>query len=146
LLNLLFDSFERLGTASENLKTKKSIMKKITSIITVSIVALSLSFTACSKKGAANVDTAKLEQIFQSADGSAKSSVNEAVAAVKNADYAGALTKLQAVAKDAKLTPEQQAAIKDVIEQVRTALSGAADKAVEGANKAAGDLQKSLGK
>lgn len=121
-------------------------MKKITSIITVVIVALSLSFTACSKKGAANVDTAKLEQIFQSADGSAKSSVNEAVAAVKNADYAGALTKLQAVAKDAKLTPEQQAAVKDVIEQVRTALSGAADKAVEGANKAAGDLQKSLGK
>jgi len=121
-------------------------MKKIIHIITITLAAFSLTFTACSKKSEVSVDTGKLEANFKTADDTTKSAVNEAVAAVKNADYAGALAKLQTVASDAKLTPEQKAAINDVIDQVKTALGGAADKAVEGANKAAGDLQKSLGK
>ena len=118
-------------------------MKKITATI-ISFVALALVVTSCGKKD--EVSTSALEKSFQSAEAPTQSSVNDAVAAIKSADYAGALAKLQKVAADAKLTPEQQKAVQDVIAQVKTALTASMNKAGEGASKAVGDLQKSLPK
>ena len=121
-------------------------MKKITTLLTLAMTLVSLTFTACGKKGEVKIETAKLEKMFESAEPGIKNGVDAAVAAVKNADYAGALAKLQSVASEVKLTPEQKSAVNDLIEQVKAAMAGMADKAVEGANKAATDLQKSLGK
>jgi hypothetical protein len=41
------------------------------------------------------------------------------VVSVKSEDYAGALTQLQTLAKNAKLTPKQQQVIKGVVEKCR---------------------------
>jgi hypothetical protein len=89
----------------------------------------------CGKKS--NVDTGKLESSFKSAEPATQSEANKAVAAVKAGNYSVALTDLQRLAGKAKLTAEQQQAIKDVIAQVQKAMT-------DSANKAGQDLKKSL--
>ena len=98
----------------------------------------------CNKQN--SVDTAPIENSFQSAEPATKSAADNVVSSIKSGDYSGALTGLQTLAKDAKLTPEQQQAIKDVMAQVQQAISSAASNAADKANDAAKDLQKSLPK
>jgi hypothetical protein len=107
-------------------------MKRLTSILVIALAA-TIAFTGCAKKG---VDTGKLESSFKSAEPATQSSVDKAVSAIKAGNYSDALVTLQGVAAKAKLTPEQQQAIKDVVAQIQKQMA-------EAANKAAGDLQKS---
>lgn len=108
------------------------------------IAALSLLFSGCSKKG--NVDTAPLEKSFASAEPATKSTADTAVSSIKAGDYATAMAQLQKLSAQAKLTPEQQQAVRDVLEQVKKQLSETAAGAAKDMEKAAGDLQKSLPK
>lgn len=107
-------------------------------------MSLMIAVVGCSKSG--SVDTGKLESSFASADASVKSTVEKAVASIKEQNYAGAVSQLQEVIGKAKLTPDQEKAVKDVLAQVQAALSKAAGKAVEGADKAVGDLKNALPK
>ena len=107
-------------------------------------LAAILALAGCSKSG--DVDTSAMEKSFKSTEPATQSAADKAVAAIKSADYAGALTQLKSLGEQAKLTPEQQQAIKDVMAQVQKAITDAAGKAAEGAGKAAEDLQKSLKK
>lgn len=81
--------------------------------------ALSLVFTqtGCSKK--VKVDTVKLEYSFQSADTTNQAAVNEAIEAIEKSDASTALSKLQKVATDPKLTAEQKTAVNDVVQQLQ---------------------------
>ena len=106
-------------------------------------VAATLAFAGCGSSN--DVNTAPLESSFQSAEPATKSAAEKVVSAVKSADYAGALKDLQSLASQAKLTPEQQQAIKDVMAQVQKAVTDAASKAVGEASKAAGDASKAAG-
>ncbi len=99
--------------------------------------------TGCSKSG---VNTGKLEGSFNSAQPATKSSVDAAVAAIQAGNYTDALAKLQALGAQAKLTPEQQQAIQDVIAQIQKQLTAQAEKAQKDAGNALGDLQKSMKK
>ena len=121
-------------------------MKKPTlmslSIIVAAIVCLA---TACSKQGT-SVDTAPIEKSFTGADPSVKPAADKAVSDAKAGNYSAAAADLQSLAGNAKLTPAQQQAIKDVLGQVQQALANAGKQAMDGANKAATDLQKSLPK
>jgi len=101
------------------------------------LMIVGLSLAGCGKKS--SVDTAQLQSSFKSADSATQSDVDKAVASIRDANYSQALSQLQTLAKKAKLTPEQQQAIKDVIAQVQ-------QQVTEMANKSAGDLQKSLPK
>jgi len=114
---------------------------KFARTIVVGLAALALVFAGCKKSG---VDTSKLESSFKSAEVPAQTTVEEAVAAIKAGDYAAAAAKLKSVAEKAKLTPEQEQAIKDVLAQLQQLLGDAAEKAGQEAGKAVGDLQKSL--
>lgn len=114
---------------------------KLAQVLLAGFAALTLSFAGCKKSG---VDTSKLESSFKSADAPAQTLVEEAVAAIKAGDYAGGLAKLKSVADKAKLTPEQEQAIKDVIAQLQQMVAETAKKAGEEAGKAAQELQKSL--
>ncbi len=112
-------------------------MKLQTLILTVLMAGL-VGLVGCSKKS--SVDTAPLEKSFQTADTTTKASVDTVVSAVKSADYSSAVAGLQKLAADAKLTPEQQQAVKDVLAQVQKVMADAAGKAAGDATKAAPDL------
>jgi len=91
--------------------------------------ALAITFAGCSKDGA--VDTSKVESTFSAAEPSAKSQVDQIVTAVKAGDFAAASAPLQALASNAKLTPDQQQAIKDLMTQVQEKVKEAAAKVAE---------------
>ncbi len=115
--------------------------------IFIPIVVLGLAVGGCAKKSSGTtVDTTQLESSFKSAEPATQSSVDKVVTAVKSQDYSGALAQLQTLAKNAKLTPEQQQAIKDLMAQVQAAITDAAGKAAGDASKAASDMQKALPK
>ncbi len=109
------------------------------------LVAGTLALTGCAKQQA-TVDPAPVEKSFATADPATKSTADKAVSEIKAGNYSGALTELKTLAANAKLTPEQQQAIKDVMAQVQQAVTGMAANAQTEANKAAGDLQKTLPK
>jgi flagellin-like hook-associated protein FlgL len=112
--------------------------------ILTAAVTVSLVFPGCARKS--SVDTGKLESSFESAEPATKSKVDSAVSDIKSADYAGAMASLQGLAKDAKLTSEQQEAIKDVVEQLKTRVTDVANTTAEDAAKALENMQKSLKK
>jgi len=112
-------------------------------LISLSIAA-AVCLTACAKKS--SVDTAPLEKNFTSAEPTMQTTADKAVSAIRAGDYAGALTELKTLAGNAKLTPEQQQAVKDVMAQVEAAINEAATKMKEQATKGVEDLKKSLPK
>jgi outer membrane protein assembly factor BamD (BamD/ComL family) len=117
----------------------------------ISLFASALLFVGCGKKeGGAAVDTANVESALAGADSSVKTTLDSAIASVKSGDYSGAVTTLQKLASDVKLTPAQQQAVKDFLAQVQAKVTSAVQDATKGAtdaaNKAAGDAQKALGK
>ena len=120
--------------------TKKSSFVSILSVA----IALSLWAVGCAKQD--NVNTAKLESSFSSAEPASKSEVDKAVSAIKSADYSSALASLQKVAAQAKLTPEQQQAVNDVIAQVQKQLSAGMEKAGADAQKALDSAKQAIPK
>ena len=120
-----------------------SIMKFIRWIVIVHAAAALLA-SGCASKS--SVDTAPLEKSFASAEPANKTVADKAVSAIKGGDYPGATAELQKLAAQAKLTPEQQQAVKDTLAALQKQLSDVAAKATKDAGKAAGDLQKSLPK
>ena len=106
--------------------------------------SLAFAISGCSKKP--EVDTAKLENSFATAEPADKSQAAKVVDAVKAGDYNAALASLKGLSQQAKLTPEQKAAIEDVTSQVQKQLSAAISKAAEGGQKALEDAKKSLPK
>lgn len=117
----------------------------VTKWLVLAIAASALTFAGCNK-GQANVDTATVEKSFASAEPSAKTSADKAVSAIKAGDYTSALGELKTLASNAKLTPEQQQSVKDVMAQVQKAITDMAAKAQGDAGKAVDNLQKSLPK
>jgi len=106
-------------------------------------IAAALAFTlaGCSKD--AGVDTSKVESSFSASDAQGKSDVDQVVAAVKAGDFAAATAPLQKLASNAKLTPEQQQAVKDLMTQVQEKVKEAAAKVGEQASEAAKKAQDS---
>lgn len=110
------------------------------------LTASTLAFAGCSKSGSVTVNTQPLETSFQAAEPATQSSAQKVVSAVKSGDYSTALAELKSLAQNAKLTPEQQQAIKDVMAQVQQALAGAATKAADEAGKAMENVKQALPK
>lgn len=107
-------------------------------------LAATLALTGCGKSS--SVDTSAMESSFKASEPATQSAADKAVAAIKSGDYASALPQLQSLASQAKLTPEQQQVIKDVVAQVQKAMADAAGKAVGDATKAAGEMPNPLKK
>ncbi len=113
--------------------------------IALGMVAVALAFAGCNKN-TQNVDPAPVEKSFASAEPATKTTADKAVSAIKAGDYTSALSELKTLASNAKLTPEQQQAIKDVMAQVQKAITDMAGKAQGDASKTVDNLQKSLPK
>jgi hypothetical protein len=115
---------------------------KVSGWILTAVMTMTLAMAGCSKQG--GIDTAAFESSFKSAEAALQPTVEKAVAAIKGADYSGAMAELKTLAGNAKLTPEQQQAIKDVMAQVEKAIADAAAKAADAAGKAADDASKAM--
>lgn len=113
------------------------------------LIVVGLGLAGCGKSGGsagANVDPSPIEKTFAAAEPTLKAAADKAVAAVKGADYSGALAELQKLGANLKLTDEQKKAITDVLAQVQKAIAEAGTKASGEAGKALDGVQKSLGK
>jgi len=117
---------------------------KLSRRILIIHAASALLVSGCASKS--SVDTAPLEKSFASAEPANKTAADKAVSAIKTGDYTGATAELQKLAAQAKLTPEQQQAVKETLAALQKQLADVAAKATKDAGKAAGDLQKSLPK
>src|SRR5712671_6034930 len=113
-------------------------MKPINWILTAMAATVLLS-NGCGSKN--SVDTAPLEKSFAAAEPANKSAADKAVSAIKSADYSGAMSQLKGLASQAKLTPEQQQAVKDTLAQIQKQITDAAAKMGSEGQKAASDLQ-----
>ncbi len=113
--------------------------------IVFAMTTVALALVGCSKNQA-TVDTAPVEKSFASAEPTTKTTAEKAVSAIKAGNYTLALSELKTLAGKAKLTPEQQQAIKDVMAQAQQAIADLATKAQKEAGKAVDNLQKSLPK
>ena len=112
--------------------------------IHTAIMTVTLAMAGCGKQS--SVDTASFEKSFKSAEAAVQTSADKVVTAIKSADYAGAMTELKSLASNAKLTPEQQQTIKDVMAQVEKLVADAASKVAGDASKAMKDIPKALPK
>jgi hypothetical protein len=112
--------------------------------IHTAIMTVTLAMAGCGKQS--SVDTASFEKSFKTAEAAVQTSADKVVTAIKSADYVGAMTELKTLASNAKLTPEQQQAVKDVIAQVEKLMADTANKAAGEANKAMKDIPKGLPK
>ena len=87
----------------------------------VPTLLLALTMIGCGTKG--QVETAKLEQSFQSASPSVKSDISQAAAAIKSLDFAKAVPILKKVIDAGGLTPEQKEGISTAIVGMQTVIS-----------------------
>lgn len=118
---------------------------KISAWILTAVVATTLALVGCGKSGGGeSVDTSALQASFESAEASVKESAEKAIAAVKSSDWAGAVTELKKLLEDAKLTAEQQQAVKDTLAKVQSAIGKVAGEVTEGAEKAIDDAAKAV--
>ncbi len=112
--------------------------------IHTAIMTLTLAMAGCNKQN--SVDTSAFERTFKSAEATTQTTADKVVTAIKSADYSGALAELKTLASNAKLTPEQQQAVKDVMAQVEKAIADAAGKASGEASNAMNEMPKALPK
>src|SRR5438093_11196660 len=118
-------------------------MKKHGLILVVAVAALFV-WAGCEKK--TNVDTSKMEKSFATAEPTTKSEADKAITSIKAGDYGAAVASLQQMAAKAKLTPEQEQSVKDVIAQLKNKLTDQVKQGGDDAKKGLGDLQKSVSK
>jgi hypothetical protein len=81
------------------------------------------------------IDTGNLSSCFQHAEPALKAEAATAIKALRDNKLPDALTELQKLAKRAKLSAEQQQAVKDVIAQIQTKMEADAKKAAESKKK-----------
>jgi len=109
-------------------------MKKVMQVIMAGMVVVAMS--GCGQKG---ISTARLEKSFKGSESAVQASVQAIAKAVEQQNYAAAVAELHKLGARANLTAEQQAAIKDLIEQAIKEIQAAAEKKAE-------ELKKALGK
>jgi len=119
------------------------IMKRFLWMLVVALGA-TLTIIGCGHKG--RVSTSELQSSFKSVEPAMQTLVNNAVAAVKSNDYPVALNNLQTLAHKARLTADQQQALKDTIAAIQEKTSSTTNKPPEQPKRGPVDLNKLLGK
>jgi hypothetical protein len=104
-----------------------------------------LTVTGCGSKG--RVSTSELRSSFKSAEPAMQTLVDKAVAAVNSNNYPEALSDLQTLSHKARLTVDQEQALKDTIAAIEKKTSSLTNKpAAEPPTKLPSELQKLFGK
>jgi hypothetical protein len=105
-----------------------------------------LAVTGCGHKS--RVSTAELQGSFKEAEPAMQTLVDKAVSAVKSNNYPEALGDLQVLSHKARLTPDQQQALKDTIAEIQQKISNPTNTTTQPAERPSMPeyLQKLLGK
>lgn len=93
-------------------------MKKLIVTLVTLIGLVMMTATGCSKK--ATVDTTSFQGAFQTAPATLKTQITNVVTAIKSNDYAGAEKILQDMQDKADLSPEQDAAVMELMSKLDT--------------------------
>jgi len=100
----------------------------------IGLVGCSKSDQAPPPPGAApTIDVGKLRQAFPTAEGDVQSCLTKIRNAVRYSDYPTAMSELEKLAADAKLTDAQKKVVTDLMEQVKQAVAGGLKSALPGA-------------
>jgi ABC-type enterochelin transport system substrate-binding protein len=127
------------------------MMKKL--LVVSLTLAVGLVLSACDRQETvstgpgsevAEINTRSAEKEFQTAEPEVRAEFDRAVVAVRSGDYSEALDRLKNLATNARLTPEQQESVRDLLGKVQDAVKRGATRAVEGASDALEDVRKSL--
>lgn len=97
-------------------------MKKFVWVCLAGVLAVS-----CSRHH--GIDTGNLSSCFKRAEPTLKTEADTIIKAIRDDKLPDALTELQKLAKRAKLSAEQQQAVKDLISQIQTKMEADAKKA-----------------
>jgi hypothetical protein len=108
------------------------------------VMAFTLAMVSCTKQG--SIDITSFEQSFKSAQAAAQTSAEKVVAGIKASEYSGAIAELKTLAGNAKLTAEQQRAVKNLMAQLQKFVEDAAGKVADDASKAVKEVPKALPK
>jgi len=142
-----------IGSCSGPLTEREVLsMKSMTSRLLVLVAVLGLPlFPGCGEKGAQQSppDTSQVEKSFQNAEPDLKTQATRAIEAVKAGNYQGALTELQGLLGNVKLTADQKNALTDLINKVKDRLASGlkdATKGIQGGAEKLGEGLKDLGK
>jgi hypothetical protein len=121
----------------------RTIIKRSVWILVLALGA-SLTVSGCGHKG---VSTSELQSSFKSAEPAMQTLVDKAVASVNSNNYPEALNDLQTLSHKARLTVDQEQALKDTIAAIEEKTSGLTNKpAAEPPSKLPSELQKLFGK
>jgi 2C-methyl-D-erythritol 2,4-cyclodiphosphate synthase len=120
-------------------------MRKFAWMLVAALGAL-LAVTGCGHKG--RVSTSELQSSFKEAEPAMQTLVDKAVSAVKSNNYPEALGDLQVLSHKARLTPDQQQALKDTIAEIQQKVSSTTNTTAQPAERPSMPeyLQKLLGK
>ena len=94
----------------------------------------------------APASVARMETTFQTAEPASKGAAQGVVTSLKAGDYAAAGTALKELASNVKLTPEQQAAARELLAQVQDKVKETASQLGEKAGEAAKKAQEAAKK
>jgi hypothetical protein len=104
------------------------------------LAAAVLAFAGCSKSNegaaggaASGPDYTSLAKSFTGATGDVQVGLDKIKTALRYSDYPTALSELEKLAANSSLTEPQKKAVGDMIQQIKTAVAGAASKAMPGA-------------
>jgi hypothetical protein len=110
----------------------------------VMALGASLAIPGCGNKG--RVSTSDLQSSFKAAEPAMQTLVNNAVAAVNSNNYPEALNDLQTLSHKARLTLDQEQALKDTIAAIQNKISSPTNKPAAEPQKLPSELQKLFGK
>jgi gas vesicle protein len=129
---------------------RNSIVK--TSLLHSLLLALALLPLGCDRQeatpntsGTGGVDTRKSETAFASAEAAVKAEFDKVVEAIRSTDWSAAGTRIQDLAKSAKLSDEQKASLQKLTDQIKTKATEMATQAREKAGQLADDARKATG-
>jgi len=91
-------------------------MKNRSLTLAIGLMLLAWGTAGCSNR---DVDVAKLQSSFQSADASTRAELDKGIAAISAGKFADALPPLRYVAYSTKLTKDQRVILEDSIKKVK---------------------------
>lgn len=92
-------------------------MKNSNWLAALVLTGLLFGLAGCSKE--ASVDTSALEKAFQGSEATVQTNVAKVVAAVRAESYASAMSALETIASQSRLTSEQEEAIREMVDRLR---------------------------